>query len=175
VPGDWTWPRPELDRLLPLHVGSPLRQVDVLGGLVALVFSIGWPKWIPVDPRELRHGRVDLVLVFVAGPAAILLALTALRLVRPFVLPLLPDTEATIAFELIRTTIELGIWFAVLGLVPIPPLAGGQLLVALLPTYAEQLTRLQWLFGLILAALIATGVVTRVLDPWFELVFGPVA
>jgi len=163
---------PRHDRRLTL---DPLRQVDALGGLIAVVFGIGWAKWIAIDPRELRHGRIDLLLVVIAGPAAILLGLTALRLLRPFLLPLLPDTEATIAFELIRTTIELGVGFAVLAIVPIPPLAGGQLLAALLPSLVGHLRYAQLLLGLILAALVATGVVTRMLDPLLGLVLGPVA
>src|SRR6516165_496890 len=86
----------------PRHDGrltlNPLAQLDLLGGFVALVFSIGCAKWIAIDPRELRRGRIDLVLVIVAGLAAILLGVLALRLVRPLLLPLLPDTAAATAF-----------------------------------------------------------------------------
>ena len=163
----------------PRHDGrltlNPLAQLDLLGGFVALVFSIGWAKWIAIDPRELRRGRFDLVLVIVAGLAAILLGVLALRLVRPLLLPLLPDTAAATAFELIRTTIELGVWFTVLGLVPIPPLAGGQLVVGLVPSLRDRLRQAQLFLGLILAALIATGVVTRALDPLFEWLFGHIS
>src|SRR5262249_19699976 len=148
---------------------NPLRHVDVLGGFVALIFSVGWARWIAIDPRELRHGRIDLVLVMIAGLAAILLGVLGLRLLRPVLLPFLPDTAAATAFELIRTTIEVGVWFAVLGLVPVPPLAGGQLIVALMPGLRERLQRAQLFLGLILAALIATGIVTRTLDPLFRL------
>src|SRR5215470_8680406 len=102
--------RPRHDGRLTLN---PLRQVDVLGGLVALVFSIGWARWIAIDPRKLRHGPIDLVLVVLAGLAAILLGVLALQAVRPLLLPLLPDTAAATSFELIRTTIELGVWFVV--------------------------------------------------------------
>jgi Zn-dependent protease len=154
---------------------NPLRQVDLLGGLVALVFSIGWAKWIAIDPRKLRHGRIELALVVIAGLAAIVLGVLGLRLIRPLLLPLLSDTAAATTFELIRTTIELGIWFVVLGLVPIPPLPGGQLVVALVPALGDRLRQVQPFLGLILAALIATGVVTRVLDPLFGLMFGLVA
>jgi Zn-dependent protease len=167
--GDWG---PRHDGRLTLN---PFRHVDALGGLLGLVFSIGWAKWIAVDPRDLRHGRVDLVLVVIVGLAAILFGVLALRLLRPFLLPLLPDTAAATSFELIRTTIELGVWFVALGLLPIPPLPGGQLIVALLPRIAEQLARLQLFFGLILAALIATGILTRALDPWFRFLSALVA
>jgi Zn-dependent protease len=144
---------------------DPLRHVDLLGALVALVFSIGWAKWIAIDPRALRHGRIDLVLVVIAGAAAILLGVLALRLTRPFLLPFLPDSAAAADFALSETVIEVGASFAVLSLVPIPPLAGGQLVVAVMPKLAERLPRVQLVLGLILAALIATGIGPRVLDP----------
>jgi Zn-dependent protease len=163
-----------LGDLGPRHDGrltlNPLPHLDPLGGLVALIFAVGWTRWLPLDPRELRHRRIDPVLVAVAGLAAILLGVLALRLVRPFLLPLLPDSAAAAVFELIRTTMEMGVWFAVLGLLPIPPLAGGQLVVALVPSLGERLRRVQPFLGSFLAVLIATGIVTSVLDPLFALV-----
>jgi Zn-dependent protease len=162
----------------PKHDGrvsiDPLRHVDLLGGAVALIFSIGWGRWVAIDPRALRHGRLDLLLVVIAGFAAIVLAVLALRFARPFLLPLLPDTAAATAFALIQTIIELGLWFALLGLLPLPPLSGGHLLVAVVPKLRERLPGLQLFLGLILAGLVASGVVTRVLGPVFRFLMGMV-
>ena len=148
---------------------DPLRHLDLLGGAVALIFSIGWAKWVAIDPRALRHGRFDLLLVVLAGFAAILLGVLALRFARPFLLPLLPDTAAATAFVLIQTIIEVGVWFALSGLLPLPPLAGGHLLIAVVPRLRERLPAVQLFFGLIVAGLVATGVVNRMLDPAFRL------
>ena len=161
----------------PRHDGrlsiDPLRHVDLLGGAVALIFAVGWGRWMAIDPRALRHGRLDLPLVVVAGFAAILLGVLVLRFARPFLLPLLPDTAAATAFALIQTIIELGLWSALLGLLPLPPLAGGHLLIAAMPRLRERLRGMQLLFlGLIVAALVATGSVTRVLDPAFRFLTG---
>jgi Zn-dependent protease len=162
----------------PKHDGrltlDPLRHVDLLGGAVALVFSIGWARWVAIDSRELRHGRLDLLLVAGAGFAAIVLGVLGLRFMRPLLLPLLPDTAAATAFALIQTIIELGLWFALLGLLPLPPLAGGHILVALMPKLRERLAGMHLLLGLMLAALVATGAVTRALDPAFRFLMGMV-
>jgi Zn-dependent protease len=156
----------------PKHDGrfsiDPLRHVDLLGGAVALIFSIGWAKWVAIDPRALRHGRFDLLLVVLAGLAAIVLGVLALRFARPFLLPLMPDTAAATTFVLIQTIIEVGLWFALLGWLPLPPLAGGHLLVAVVPKLRERLPGVQLFLGLIVAALVATGVVNRMLDPAFR-------
>jgi Zn-dependent protease len=159
---------PKHDRRLSV---DPLRHVDLLGGAVALIFSIGWARWMAIDPRALRHGRFDLLLVVGAGFAAIVLGVLGLRFARPWLLPLLPDTAAATAFALIQTIIELGLWFALLGLLPLPPLAGGHLVVAIAPKVRERLPGMQLFLGLILAALVASGVVTRVLDPAFRFLF----
>jgi Zn-dependent protease len=151
---------------------DPLRHVDLLGGAVALVFVAGWSRRVAIDPRQLRHGRFGLLLVILAGFAAVVLGALGLRFARPFLLPLLPDTAAATAFELVRTTIDLGIWFALLGLLPVPPLVGGHLLLAIVPKLQDRLPRAQLFLGLILAGMVATGWVTRALDPAFRLLMG---
>jgi Zn-dependent protease len=157
----------------PKHDGrlsiDPLRHVDLLGGAVALIFSIGWAKWVAIDPRALRHGRLGLVLVAVAGFAAIVLGVLALKLVRPVLLPLLPDTVATTTFVLIQTTMETSLWFALFGLLPIPPLAGGHLIVAALPGWRDRLARIELFLGLVLATLVASGIAMRALDPIYQM------
>lgn len=148
---------------------DPLRHVDLLGGVVALIFAVGWSRWVAIDPGKLRHGRFDLIFVVVAGFAAIVLGVEALRFARPFVLLLLPDTAAAAGFALIQTIIEVSLWFALLGLLPLPPLAGGHLLVAIMPKLLDWLPRIQIVLGLILAGLVSTGWVTHALDPAFRL------
>jgi Zn-dependent protease len=148
---------------------DPLRHIDLLGGVVALIFAVGWSRWVAIDPRKLRHGRFDLIFVVVAGFAAIVLGVEALRFARPFVLLLLPDTAAAAGFALIQTIIEVSLWFALFGLLPLPPLAGGHLLVAVMPKLLDWLPRIQLFLGLILAGLVSTGWVTHALDPAFRL------
>jgi Zn-dependent protease len=139
-----------------------------------VIFAIGWGRWVAIDPRALRHGRFDLLLVVGVGFAAIVLGILGLRFARPFLLPLLPDTAAATAFALIQTSIELGLWFALFGLLPLPPLMGGHLLVAVLPKLRDRFPGIELFLGLILAALVAAGVVTRTLDPAFRFLMGMV-
>ena len=162
----------------PRHDGrlsiNPLQHVDWIGGAVALVFAVGWSRWVAIDPQALKRGRLGFLLVVAAGFLVTLLGLAFLKWLRPFVLPLLPDTAAAAAFELVRTTIELGVWFALVGLLPLPPLAGGQLLIAALPKLHGRLDRIVLPLGVLVAVLIATGVITRVLDAPYRLLAGSV-
>ena len=147
---------------------DPFRQLDPIGAIMGLIFSAGWCRWMATDPRALRHGRLDLLLVVVAGFAAIVAAVIALRIVRPWLLPLLPDTAAATTFVFIQTAMETSLWFAVFGLLPVPPLAGGHLLVAALPQLRDRLARIDLFLGVMLAVLVGSGVATRVLDPVYQ-------
>ena len=144
---------------------NPLAHVDPIGGAMALIFAAGWAKWAAIDPRALRHGRLDLLLVVAAGFLGIVAGVEVLRWGRPFLLPLLPDTAAAATFALIQTMIEVALAFALLSLLPVPPLAGGHLLLAAAPALRDRWPRLPLVLGLILAAAMFTGAVSHVLDP----------
>jgi Zn-dependent protease len=143
---------------------NPLRHLDVLGTLGG-VFSAGWIRPIAIDPAELRTGRVGLVLVVLAGAAATLASIATLRFVRPYLLPLLPDTTSALAFAFIETIGELSLWFAVVNVLPLPPLTGSHLLVAIAPQWRAPLRRVQPYAALLLAVLAVAGVVTRLFAP----------
>lgn len=153
----------------PRHDGrltlNPFAQIDLIGGAMGLIFAAGWSRWVAIDPRALRHGRVDLLLLWAASFLALLLAVALVRWGRPFVLPLLPDTAAEALFAVSQTTIEVALAFALLSVLPVPPLAGGHLLDAAVPVLHDHLQRLSLVFGVALAAVMFTGAVNHVLDP----------
>jgi Zn-dependent protease len=154
-------PGPRYDgRLTP----NPLSHLDVLGTLAG-VFSAGWIKPIAVDPAELRTGRVGLVLMILAGAAATLASVVVLRFLRPYLLPLLPDTTSALAFAFIETIAEVSLWFALVNVVPLPPLTGSHLLVAIAPQWRDRLRRSQPYAGVLIAVLAVAGITTRLLGP----------
>lgn len=59
-PPDQPLPRPELDRLLPLHVGSPLRQADVRQSLQKLL-DTGRYSDVSIDAEPLGDGVALLI------------------------------------------------------------------------------------------------------------------
>jgi Zn-dependent protease len=160
----------------PRHDGrlrlSPLAHLDLLGTLSAVLFSIGWIKPIAIDPAQLRHGPLGLVPVVIAGIAATLLAAIALVLVRPIVLPLLPDTASQIAFLLIEAIGQLSLWFALVNLLPVPTLTGGHLLTAIFPQWRESFRRLQPYAAALLTVLAALGLITSWLERAYQLLAG---
>lgn len=120
---------------------NPLVHLDPVGTLMMLFsifygFGIGWGKPVPVNPWNLRRGRVGQGMVAVAGPGSnlILAALLALplRLDWPGGRPL-----ATVWLTLISVNVGL----ALFNLLPIAPLDGAAVLKGILSA-----TRQPWAY-----------------------------
>jgi Zn-dependent protease len=158
---------PRYDERLKL---SPLAHVDLLGLASGVLFSVGWIKPIAIDPAALRIGRIGLVVIVAIAAIAVLVFAVALQLLRPLLLPFLSDTPSTLTFGLIETIGQLGIWFALINLFPVPPLTGGHLLSVITPTAGEFMRRYHIYFALGLTALAATGIVTRMLEPVYRMI-----
>lgn len=156
----------------PRHDGrlslNPFTHLDILGGISAVLFAVGWIKPVAIDPAQLRPGRIGLVLIVIAAAAATLLGALALRLARPLLLPMLPDTASALAFALIETTVQLSLWFALVNLLPLPCLTGGHLLTAIAPRWRDALWRSRIVVAALLAVLAATGLVTNLLAPAYR-------
>src|SRR5580704_3906786 len=125
-----------------LRIG-PWRHADPIGGLLTVFFTLGWIRPIAVDPGLLRVRRLGLIVVVLIGSGATLLLAVLARLVRPFVLNLLPDTEAATFFIFVQTLGQICVSFTLFNLLPLPVLTGQHLLVAIMPSWRETLIRYQ--------------------------------
>jgi Zn-dependent protease len=159
-------PGPRHDGRLSLN---PLAHLDVVGTASGVLFSAGWIRPIAVDSAELRAGRIGLVVVVAAGAAASLIGAIVLRLLRPLVLPLLPDSASASAFALIETIGDLSLWFALCNVLPLPPLTGAHLLAAINPDWREIIRWSQPYAGVVVVILAATGALARLLGPPYRM------
>ena len=156
-------PGPRYDGRLSVN---PLAHLDLLGLVSGVLFSVGWIKPVAIDPGKLYLGhRAVIPIIVVVSIAAILAIAFVLRLARPVLLPLLGDTSSMLAFALIETIGQLGVWFALINLLPVPPLTGGHLLTALFPQIGDTMHKSYIYAALLLTGLAATGVITSVLAP----------
>ena len=155
---------------------NPVVHVDPIGTLllpiIAMVSNapiIGWAKPTPVNVRNLRHPRRDHILVTAAGPASNL----AIATVAAMALRVMPSSaggsglDVATPLNLIATeALLLNVLLAVFNMLPIPPLDGGQILMALLPPRIAIHLRFLYEYGfLILMGLLVTGVLGYLIGP----------
>ena len=156
---------------------NPLVHLDVIGTVSGVLFSAGWIRPIAIDPDRLRRrqhrsafARFALIAVVAAASAATLAGAAVLRATRPLLLPLLTsDSVSTTAFALIETIGEQSLWFALVNLLPLPPLTGAHLVTAIHPASRDVLRRLQPYGAAAIVVLAATGLLARMLGPFYRL------
>lgn len=139
---------------------NPMAHLDVMGSLMILFVGFGWAKPVPVDSRNLRDPRKDMMKVAAAGPLSnLLLAMLAgmaWRLLGG--INFLLDTNFPV---LIFYFTQINVALAVFNLIPVSPLDGSQIFSGyLMKTNPELALKIQSYGPQVLFGLILFGYVT---------------
>lgn len=160
---------------------NPLSHLDPVGSLMILFAGFGWGRPVPVNPYMLRTDpTVGMALVSFAGPLSnVLMAFLFALPIRFGVLHfgfssgLLPSLGM-----LVETIIFLNLILAVFNLIPLAPLDGYKVALAVFPAeWAEQLRRIEPYGPLILILLvflpnlIGVDILGRILFPPTQFMF----
>lgn len=106
---------------------NPLRHLEPVGTLMLFVFGFGWAKPVPVDFGYLREGRKGFILVSAAG----IIANTLLAFAAFFLNRVLTPSPSGMLAPLLYYLAQVNIMLAAFNLIPIPPLDGSKILMAL--------------------------------------------
>ena len=109
---------------------NPLAHVDPFGFLSLVIVGFGWGKPVPFNPYNLRNQKWGPVAIALAGPAMNLLLATIFGLTFRLVAPHLSDSNLLVQFLLLSIFLNLGL--LLFNLIPLPPLDGSKVLIALL-------------------------------------------
>jgi len=157
--------------LNPVSHVDPVGTLLVPGILLALGgFMFGWAKPVPVNWRNLKHPKQDMVYVALAGPLAnlVMALLWAGAIKVGFILMANGEAE-TIGQPLIYmgfAGVMINVVLMTLNLLPILPLDGGRVLAGLLPNALSlQYAKLERFGFPILVIIIMMGWLSSILGP----------
>lgn len=116
---------------------NPLVHLDVLGTLLLFIVHFGWAKPVPVDPRNFRNPKKDMLMVALAGPVSNILTAIAAAVILKAVFEnftaIPPGSGVDVAVQMLVWFMYIGIVLAVFNMIPVPPLDGSRVLYGLLP------------------------------------------
>lgn len=121
---------------------NPLRHIDLIGTIIVpmlLMFFggiiFGWAKPVPINGRNLSNPKKNMAVIALAGPLAnVFMALLWAIIAKLAMFGL--ASNSSVALPIIYmgfAGIKINIFFAILNLLPLPPLDGGHIIYGLLP------------------------------------------
>ena len=125
---------------------NPFKHIDLFGSIILPLilvitqtgFIVGWAKPVPYNPYNLRNRRVGELAVSLAGVTVNLL----IALFFGFIL------RSSVSFglsssvqEIVTYIVLINLVLMVFNLIPIPPLDGSKILLALIPYQYERFAR----------------------------------
>lgn len=141
---------------------NPFKHLDVFGTICLLFFHVGWAKPVRVNVRNLKNIRRDMVWIALAGPLTnFLLAFVSILCYGLFY-------KYSSGTNVVLNYLEIVCYYSgivnvglgVFNLIPIPPLDGSNVIRELIPGAAALYNKIGRYSGLILMALLVSGVLS---------------
>lgn len=144
---------------------NPVAHLDLIGSIAFLIGGFGWAKPVMVDTSNFRDPRTDYTLVSIAGPVSnVLMAFLgyfALRFLESYGLLMNESLELVLTLIVVYN-----INFAILNMMPIPPLDGSRIITSLLPRDMQfTLERLSFVSLILLILLLNTPIASKIFIP----------
>ena len=124
-----------------------------------------------MDFRRLRNPKKDMLWVAAAGPASNFVMAIFWALLIKFSVGA-PEAIAYPLVMMAKAGVMINIVLMVLNLLPLPPLDGGRIAMSLLPmNLARPFAQIERFGFIILIALLFTGVLSKILNPFINGVY----
>ena len=152
---------------------NPLAHIDPIGLAMLFIARFGWAKPVVINPNNFRDRKKGEILVALAGPAMnFLLAFIALG-VMVFLTHTLRMEMSYGLRAVLWLIVVYNINFGVFNLIPLPPLDGSRILMAVLPYEMQyRFASLERYSMIIFIIFIATPILSYILVPIAQFLLG---
>lgn len=117
---------------------NPVSHLDLLGLVAAIMAMAGWIRPMRLEAGEMRGGRGGLALCVLASLLATATVCLLLLQLKPAAVLYTPYAASNQITAWLQILAEMSVVFAVVNLVPLPPLTGAHFLAALSPSLFER-------------------------------------
>lgn len=144
---------------------NPITHLDPMGAIALFLIGFGWAKPIPVDPRNFRKPKRDMILVALAGPGSNLLVMFFCfmgLMVFPTIRHMIPGFMQQPLSLMLQWSIYINSLLAIFNMIPIPPLDGSKVLMGVLPPKQARMIASLERYGFFIIIILAfTGVLGK--------------
>ncbi len=106
--------------------------------IMIILLGVRWSYQVPIDDTEFRHYRLGGFLTTMAGPIGnFLCAFISFPILKLILVSSIPPYMVTTFVEILRTLIDVSLFFFILDLIPIPPFNAGRALRYILPKSSQ--------------------------------------
>jgi Zn-dependent protease len=156
---------------------NPIAHIDPIGFLLLLFAGFGWGKPVQINPVNFRRTismKKGNALVALAGPLMNFLLVIVFSiivgLIYRFALSFALTTAGSYVMEVLEGIIMVNASLGVFNLIPLPPLDGSKILVALLPKKAsEWYTSHERILYIVFIVIWITPIAAAIIRPLLEI------
>lgn len=159
-----------------LMSGNPLKYIEPIGFIIAVLYGFGWGRPTPTSPLYYRERKKGVFITYLT-PSLVNMSVGLLVALFVGIINVVSIQEmvgnqpimvyGTVwIFQLLANFARFSVSIALFNLIPVPPLDAAKLLqISVSPNTAIKLTQNEKLLQLVLMLLVIFGFVNQIIDP----------